>query len=126
MVAQYVTLRNMQLIFFCIVMLVLGLKAQFTEKRVKKNPSMSVLKEESCEQLGELLKIFPPLLQAVATFQAEALTIIQGYWEADKQSWCQQASRQKMTACCERLTALHTKIEEVIAECQCTLKEMRA
>jgi hypothetical protein len=103
-----------------------GATAEFTEKRNKKNPSISLLKEECCEQFGELLKTVPSLLQSVAQVQTEAVNIIQGFWESDKQSWCEKASRQKLTVCNERLQALQAKINAVLEECQQTLKEVRS
>jgi len=91
----------------------LGVAAEFTEKRLKKAPSMSNLKESCCEQCGEVLKIVPSLLHAVATVQSEAVLVIQGYWEGDKKGWCEQASREKLQQCEEHMRSLQTKISAV-------------
>lgn len=104
----------------------LGRAAEFIEKRSAKTPSVSTLKEECCEQFGEILKQIPQLLRMIAQLQSEALVVIQGYWESDKQSWCAQASRQKLMVCRDRLTMLQKKIDHVIAECEQTLKEIKA
>ncbi len=111
---------------FLTIPLVIGLvAAEFTEKREKKNVSTSTLKEECCEQFGELLKQIPHMLQMFARLQIEALTIIQGYWEGDKQSWCAQASRPKLLLCRDRLTILNKKMNNLLAECEQALKEIR-
>ncbi len=108
-----------------ILSLFVGLVAsEFIEKREKKNISINTLKEECCEQCGELLKQMPRLLHMTARLQTEALTVIEGYWRGDKQSWCAQASRQKLQSCRDRLTLLQKKIEMVVTEGEQVLKEM--
>jgi hypothetical protein len=102
-----------------------GVASEFIEKRPKKNLSINTLKEECCEQFGEILKLVPPLLQSVACIQKEALTAIQGYWQGEKQSWCERASRQKLTTCQERLHLLQARINAVLDECKETMKELQ-
>ncbi len=99
--------------------------AEFVEKREKKNVSIATLKEECCEQFGELLKQIPSVLQMMARLQLESLAVIQGYWEGDKQSWCAVASRQKLLLCRERLTIVHKKINNMLAECEQALKDIK-
>ena len=90
--------------------------ANFTEKRVKKGPSMATLKEQCCEQFGEIVDLVPDLLRKVALVQEQATHAIRGQWQGDKESFCSTASRQKLTSCRAHLETLHGKIAALCTE----------
>ncbi|TET36234.1 hypothetical protein E3J61_00950 [Candidatus Dependentiae bacterium] len=100
--------------------------AQFTEKRVKKGPSMATLKEHCCQEFGEILKQVPEMLRKVAALQEEAVQAISGYWEGDKESFCSTASRQKLTTCRVRLETLKEKISALCQEVDSCIAELNA
>ncbi len=119
--------RNVMLVLLCVsVMSVWYGMAQFTEKRVKKGPSMATLKEQYCQLCGEMLREVPVLLRKVAALQENALQAISGYWEGDKESFCNSASRQKLTTCKARLETLQEKISALCAEVDSCMVELNA
>lgn len=117
--------RRYAIIFTVGLLGIIGLTAhEFTIKR-EKHVSTNTLKEECCEQCGMLLKQIPILLHTVAQLQTTAVAAIEGYWQGDKQSWCAQASRQKLQLCRDRLMNVQKKIDMVLAECDQALKDMK-
>ena len=90
---------------------------EFVQRRVKKKgPSMATLKEECCRGFGEVLKLVPPFLRKISKVQDHAVCAIQGYWEGDKESFCGQASQQKLEICNERLKKLQANMQEMLKE----------
>ncbi len=100
--------------------------AQFTEKRVKKGPSMATLKEQCCQEFGEILKQIPDTLRKVAALQESAVQAISGYWEGDKESFCSTASRQKLTSCRARLETVQEKISALCQEVDSCIAALNA
>lgn len=92
--------------------------AQFVEKRSKRGPSVSALKQACCEDLGDFLHAVGPCLVAVGELQERAVVAIQGYWQGDKCSFCERSSRAQLAAYKDRLCLLNEKIEGIVRECQ--------
>ena len=119
--------RNRMLALFGVTVLSVWYgSAQFTEKRVKKGPSMATLKEQCCQEFGDILKQVPNMLRKVAALQEKALQAISGYWEGDKESFCNSASRQKLTTCKARLETLQEKISVLCQEVDSCMAELNA
>ncbi len=97
---------------------------QFTEKRGKRGPSMSSLKESCCELFGNFLDLNGQLLRRQGSIQSVAVDAVGGYAKSDKESWCETASKQKLTRCKEKLTQLNEKIETLLAECDAVIQEL--
>ena len=97
---------------------------QFIAKKTAKTPSTAVLKENCCEQLADGIKLVPNLLTQVALFQDKAITIVEGYWRSDKESFCQQAGKEKLSSCSAQLKQLNEKTEEIIAQYKKVLSEL--
>ena len=114
-------------IFFVVICLVSAwyTTAQFTQKREKKGPSLATLKEDCCQEFGEILKLVPDCLRKISDVQDLSVAAIQGYWQGDKTSFCGCASRQKLTACNERLHALKQKVEATLREFDLCIAELR-
>lgn len=98
---------------------------QFVAKKQKKSPSLAALKEECCAQLADSVKTVPSLLSHVAHFQERALTIIEGYWQSDKESFCQQATKEKLDRCSRALKELDAKMDDLIAQYEKVLGELK-
>jgi hypothetical protein len=90
--------------------------AEFTEKRVKKGPSMATLKEQCCQEFGEILKQIPDMLRKIATLQEKSIEAISGYWQGDKESFCSMASREKLTTCKAHLELVKAKMSALCQE----------
>ncbi len=89
----------------------------FTAKR-KKGPSANSLKEQCCTSFGEVLSQSAGILSSIGLVQSNAVEIVSGYAQGDKQSWCEKASREQLKLCHEKLTLVGKKIEELDAACK--------
>ena len=99
---------------------------QFIVKKTKKEPSISTLKQECCQQLVDAVKLVPNLLSHVAVFQQEAIVIVEGYWHSDKESFCECATKEKLASCSAQLKQLHAKTEEIITQYKKVMHELKA
>ncbi len=99
---------------------------QFTEKRGKRGPSIGSLKESCCELFGNFLDLNGQLLRRQGSLQSVAVEAVGGYAKGDKESWCEQASKQKLMQCKEKLAQLNEKIEALLAECDAVQRELSA
>ncbi len=111
-------------LLFSMIACSLFLSAQFTEKRIKRGPSLSALKESCCKLFGDVLQSSAQLLCSLGAIQKYAIASIDGYVMGDKASWCQTASREKLMVCTQKLERLHAKIEDLIHECSDTLNAL--
>jgi len=109
----------------CIVFVWYGM-AQFTEKRVKKGPSMATLKEQCCQEFGDILQQLPDMLRHVAAVQEKAMYAIRGYWQGDKESFCSTASREKLTNCRARLEKVREKVSTLCQEMDSCIAALNA
>ncbi len=100
--------------------------AQFTEKRIKKGPSMATLKEQCCLEFGEVLKLVPDMLRKAAALQEKSIEAINGYWQGDKESFCNVASLEKITKCRARLEMVREKISVLCKEADSCIATLNA
>jgi hypothetical protein len=121
-------MRIKLLLFFSIftIATTVYLSAQFTEKRSKRGPSIGSLKESCCKIFGDVLQSSAQLFCSLGAVQKQALLIIEGYVDGDKESWCETASKQKLMTCKEKLSQLHAKIDEIVQECADTMRVITA
>lgn len=104
------------------LLLTLCVSAQFTEKRAKRGPSMNSLRETCCQKIGDVLRSASQALCSIGSFQADALGVIEGFVENDKEGWCRTASRETVSQCVERLEQLEKTLEKIRAECDAIQK----
>jgi hypothetical protein len=109
--------------FFSVVTIfsALYLSAQFTEKRTKRGPSIGSLKETCCKLFGEILQSSAQLFCTMGAIQKQALSVIEGYVDGDKTSWCETASKQKLLMCKEKLSRLQAQLDALVQECADTI-----
>lgn len=100
--------------------------AQFTEKRIKKGPSMSALKEQCCQLFGEIVGLIPDMLRNMADLQEKSVKSISGYWHGDKESFCSTASRETLAASKVSLEQLKEKMSALSHEIDSCLARLNA
>ncbi len=96
----------------------------FTSKRAKRGPSMGTLKESCCELFRDYLSESALLLSSVSNLQSKSLLAIEGYFKSDKSSWCEVASREKLTLCKNKLSEVNDKLAELREACDEAVKAM--
>ena len=119
-------LKNKSIIALAIIISTGFLSAQFTEKRVKKAPSMNTLKESCCTAFGDVLHASAELFSSLANVQSQALKAVEAYAHGDKKGWCATASRETLSTCEKKLQSLHARIEILQQECKDTLRSLQA
>ena len=90
----------------------------FVVKKKSKGPSVATLKQECCEELGTLLKLFSQMLQEMGAIQE--LGVIKTYelLEEDSESYFACAGKDQLSGCLdtmrgfkEKMVAMHQELQ---------------
>jgi hypothetical protein len=120
-----VTQRSSLILLIIVGTTIIGTQtSEFVEQRPKKNSSLAKMKEQCCERSAELLKEIPTLLHAIANIQRATMALIEGYWESDKQQWCNRVAAPKLHTATEQLHQLREKMRVLSQQCELLVKEI--
>ncbi len=86
---------------------------QFVVKKKRKGPSCSTLKEQCCQEMGDILRGFPDLFRTCADIQSLDMQYIDQFLQGEMNTFCPGANKEQLQKTLEQLRSFNNYICDV-------------